>query len=117
MSNSIVDRPTGSMVQEQFGRMKARLVARYRLVAVPGRPEELVSTRTPGMPRRGVSLGYGCRTIRVRLMLGREWVHAEDFQIREGWGIPLAELCDEHFGHIAPDKLIGKLLPNATDVA
>lgn len=85
---------TGAEAQRQLARMKARLVARYKLSSVPGRPEELVSPGTS----QGVSLGYGCKTIRVRLMVGREWVDAHDFQIGEGWSNDLYTLCDRHFG-------------------
>lgn len=86
---------TGSDAQAQFGRMKARLVARYKLVAVSGRPEELVSPGT----NKGVSLGYGCRSIRVREMVGRTWISAHDFQIGADWKVRLAELLDSHFGY------------------
>ena len=53
---------TGSDVQRQLASMRARLVARYKLVAVSGRPEELEQTSTG----KRVSLGYGCKTVRVR---------------------------------------------------
>lgn len=89
---------TGSEAQAQLGRMTARLVARYRLTAVPGRTEELIR---PGSPR-GVSLGYGCRTIRVRTMLGREWTGWHDFQIGDGWQAALDELVDEWLGQPTP---------------
>lgn len=89
---------TGSDVQAQFGRMKARLVARYQLAAVRGRPEELVRPRTS----RGVSLGYGCKTIRVRLMVGREWQGSIDFQIKDDWQDRLDALCDGFFGKPRP---------------
>jgi hypothetical protein len=78
--------------------MKARLVARYRLAAVSGRPEELVRPSTS----QGVSLGYGCKTIRVRLMQGREWVETHDFQIKDDWQDRLDAMCDEWFGPITP---------------
>jgi hypothetical protein len=92
--------PTGSAAQQQLARMQARMVARYRLVAVPGRPEELVQPGT-GL---GVSIGYGCKTIRVRGMAGREWAESltHDFQIAEGWGNTLYALLDHHFGFQSP---------------
>ena len=85
---------TGSDVQRQFARMKARLVARYGLAAVSGRPEELVRPGTS----RGVSLGYGSKTIRVRLMDGRDWIERHDFQIKDTWQPTLDAMCDAHFG-------------------
>ncbi len=94
---------TGSEAQAQFGRMMARLVARYGLVAVTGRPEELVLPGTSQGRTRGVSLGYGCRTIRVRLMSGRDWVRTEDFQIEEGWQRDLYAMCDTYFGYAGDD--------------
>lgn len=84
----------GLQVERQFARMMARLVARYRLAAVPGRPEELIRPGTS----QGVSLGYGCQTIRVRTMEGRDWTGYHDFQINDDWHDALIELCDRHFG-------------------
>lgn len=102
---------TGSQVQEQMARMKARLVARYKLAAVPGRAEELVSIE---LPQRGVSLGYGCKTIRVRAMVGRDWVDHADFQIGEGWGSDLYALLDSHF-HFLQRPSRSLLLPITSD--
>lgn len=93
---------SGSDVQSQLARMKARLVARYRLAAVPGRPEELIRPWSS----QAVSLGYGCKTIRVRTMVGREWIDHRDFQIREGWQIELDELGDKHFGAPNPTPAV-----------
>lgn len=88
--------PPGGAAQQQLARMRARLIARYNLEAIPGRPEELIK---PGSVA-GVSLGYGCKTVRVRGMIGREWVESltHDFQIGEGWGNALYALLDLHFG-------------------
>lgn len=98
--------PTGGDAQAQFGQMKARLVARYKLVAVPGRPEELISPETEeGALSRGVSLGYGCRSIRVRLMAGRDWIRTEDFQIQADWRVRLFEMCDTYFNYVGPDNI------------
>ncbi len=100
---------TGSDAQAQFARMKARLLARYRLSTVPGREEELVRPVTSEGPARGVSLGYGCKTIRVRLMAGREWIRTEDFQITahqsDGWKAELDRMCDTYFGYVGPDSM------------
>lgn len=88
---------SGGEAQAQLARMKARLIARYKLEAVPGRPEELAQ---PGTDRR-VSLGYGCKTIRVRGMVGRNWIDelTHDFQIIEGWSNALYSMLDGHFGY------------------
>lgn len=104
---------TGADADRQFSRMQARLVARYRLSAVPGRPEELVSPSISESPRRGVSLGYGCKTIRVRLMMDREWIRTEDFQIEEGWQARLYAMCDTYFGYAGPDTVNRHLNPQA----
>lgn len=53
-----------------ISRLRARLIARYRLVAVPGRPEELEQRRSG----RRVSVVYGGHgSIRVRKQDGRVW--------------------------------------------
>jgi hypothetical protein len=82
--------------------MKARIIARYKLAAVPGRPEELVTPLKSGRRQLGVSMGYGCKTIRVRTMVGREWLDYIDFQIKEGWGSELYGFLDVHFGPPRP---------------
>jgi hypothetical protein len=89
---------TGSNVQRQMGSMRARLVARYKLVAVPGRPEELEQTRTG----KRVSLGYGCKTVRVRKQAGREWLDRIDLQIAEGWHAEVYAFLDAHFEYRIP---------------
>lgn len=81
----------------QIAWIKAKLVARYKLAAVPGRPEEL---RQPGTDR-GVSVQYGTFQIRVRLMEGRRWVATLDLQPAapkwDLWG-RIAQVCDAWFG-------------------
>jgi hypothetical protein len=57
--------------------LKAHLIARYKLVNVPGRPEEL---RLPGT-NLAVSVQYGCRMVRVRLMEGRKWIGVVDLHV------------------------------------
>ena len=86
---------TGADAQRQLARMKARAVARYNLVAVPGRPEELARPGTD----KAVSFGYGCKTIRVRPMTGRVWDddNTVDYQIAEGWSATLYGQLDRHF--------------------
>lgn len=91
---------TGGDAQRQLAQMKGRLITRYGLAAVPGKPEELVRPDT----NLAVSVGYGCKTIRVRAMIGRRWVDelTHDFQIGEGWGNALCALLDQHFGPPKP---------------
>lgn len=94
----------GGDAQVQIHQMRNRIAARYRLVAVPGRPEELrQSDGIPSLhPDLRVSLGYGCRTIRVRTQRGHEWLKTVDFQIEDGWAARLYELLDPHFGVVTP---------------
>ncbi len=90
--------------QRQMALMQARMVARYQLVAVAGRSEELVKPQEPGTDGLsvGVSIGYGCRSIRVRKMHGRTWTDHMDFQIGEGWTVDLCSYLDTHFGFKQP---------------
>lgn len=98
--DSVLPPSTGSDVQRQMASMRARVIARYRLTAIPGRPEELTKPNSD----LGVSFGYGCKTIRVRAMTGREWNDelTHDYQIQEGWGADLYAQLDRHFGFISP---------------
>jgi hypothetical protein len=95
---------TGSAVQRQMATLKARLIARYRLHTVPGRPEELVfNVPTQGLPQpqRVVSLAYGCGGIRIRKHGGtnnRDWVSVLDLQPRDGWHAEVYHYLDEFFG-------------------
>jgi len=57
--------------QQTIARLQADLIARYRLRSRPGRLEELELVADP---KRGVSTGYGCGSVRLRLMSGRKWV-------------------------------------------
>lgn len=97
------DTITGSDVQRMVAAIRARLVARYRLVAVPGRSEELED------PRNGkrVSLGYGSRTIRIRRQQGRMWLDCRDLQIRvdSGWHAEVFAYLDPHFEYVSPAAL------------
>lgn len=112
---------TGSQIQRQMATMKARLIARYRLTATPGRPEELVQSRPilngpiemgkpvmVGEPGHTVSLGYGCGTVRVRKHGGegdRVWIDTRDVLIREGWHAEVYEFLDQFFGYVDPKQL------------
>lgn len=88
--------PTGGEAQRQMARFRSRIVARYKLVAVPGRPEEL---RQPTTDLR-VSLGYACKTIRVRTQQGRTWLDWRDYRIAEGQYKALYDQLDPHFGFL-----------------
>jgi hypothetical protein len=91
--------PTGSDVQRTMAAIRVRLTARYVLAAVPGRAEELEQTATG----RRVSLGYGCKSIRIRRQEGRTWLDHIDIPIREGWHAEVYAYLDDHFGYI-PSK-------------
>lgn len=86
--------PSGSDAQRVIAMIRARLTARYKLTAVPGRPEEL---STGGLTDRRVSLGYGCKTIRIRRQQGREWIDRIDIQIKEDWHAEVYTFLDPHF--------------------
>lgn len=85
---------TGGMAQRQLAQMKAQATARHRLAVRKGRPDEL---ELPGS-NLAVSISYGCRQVRVRLMEGREWVAATDFQPGRPWRQRLNAILDSHFG-------------------
>lgn len=69
--------PTGSDAQRALAQVRAGLVARYKLKAVPGRPEELELTVTGAR----VSLAYASKSMRVRLQQGRMWLDRRDFPL------------------------------------
>lgn len=86
----------GSSTQRQIATLKARITARYKLAAVPGRPDEL---RQP-MTGRVVSIGYGCGTIRLRKHGGprnRTWVEILDIQPNDGWHAEVYSFLDAFF--------------------
>lgn len=68
---------TGPNPAGVIARLKANLIARYKLINTPGRPDEL---RKPGTPY-AVSVQYGCQMVRVRLMEGRQWVEVFDLNL------------------------------------
>lgn len=84
---------SGSAIQRQIATLKARVIARYKLEAVPGRPDELIwriPTANVGRhrPVRLISIGYGCGTIRIRkhnLNRPRVWAETLDVQPNDGW--------------------------------
>lgn len=106
--------PTGSDAYRQMSQIRANLIARYRLHVVPGRREELEANRpilngqpvmgkpiVVGDPGKVVSLGYGCRTIRIRKHDGRRWIDTLDVQIDGTWPDKVHGFLDEYFGYQA----------------
>ncbi len=89
--------------QRQIAQMRAWATAQFKLTAVPGRPEELV---LPGT-ELGVSFGYGCRTIRVRTMTGRDWTDRLDYQLKPNWLPALAGQLTRHFKPLPKRKREG----------
>jgi len=91
---------TGAQAQRQLAQMRARAIGRYKLTRAKGRVEELVDPNTSNRPgyEVGVSLQYGCRQIRLRLMLGRQWIEVFDFPIGHPWERRFDQLLDGHFG-------------------
>lgn len=86
---------TGAQAQRQLALYRARVIARYRLRARVGKPDEFEMIADPS---RGVSLAYGCRTVRVRLMDGRRWTEVRDFQVSGNPDLQrLYALLDHHF--------------------
>jgi len=71
------NQPKGADAQVALARVRAGLTARYKLKAVPGRPEELEETVTG----KRVSLAYASRSIRVRTQQGRLWLDRRDFPV------------------------------------
>lgn len=110
----------GQSAQAQMALMQARMIARYKLTAVPGRSEELVAPSGPDTDGLsvGVSIGYGCQSIRVRKMRGRTWIDHMDFPIREGWTVDLCSYLDTHFGFqqpVTPRSVFDRTHPHPMD--
>lgn len=77
---------------------RARLVARYRMHTIPGRPEEL---ETNAEPKCVVSFGYSGGTMCIRKhggLTNREWVDSRDFRLRDGWLDEVYEYLDSFLG-------------------
>lgn len=111
---------TGSSIQRQMATLRARLVARYKMHTVPGRPEELaqptITVEHEGRivreySGRVVSLGYGCGTIRVRKHDGRQWIDHIDLQPNDGWHGQVYAFLDEFMGYVSdsPSALANKM--------
>lgn len=108
--NSPLPGVTGSGIQRQMASLKARLIARYKLHSVPGRPEELTGNLL-GVETaldRVVSLGYASKTIRIRKHGGesnRTWVDYIDVQLNAGWHDEVYAFLDSFFGYVSPSVL------------
>lgn len=93
---------------------KARLISRYRMHTIPGRPEEL---ETNGDAKRVISLAYCGGEMRIRKHGGkgnREWGEVRDFRLHDGWLMQVYDYLDTFFGYVTPmvirkpiDPLIG----------
>lgn len=84
---------------------RARLVARYRMHTLAGRPEEL---ETNGSPKMVVSLAYSGGEMRIRKHGGngnREWIETRDFRLRDGWLSEVYEFLDPWIGYISPNDI------------
>lgn len=99
--DSQLPQPSGSDIQRTIAQIRARLVARYKLTEVPGRPEELTDRNDAR-----VSLAYAHRSIRLRKQNGRDWISHIDLQVNDAWGTEVYAFLDGHFGYIDPGKLI-----------
>lgn len=81
--------------------LKARAIERHNLEPRTGRLEEL---QVKGNPRLGMSVSYGCRSIRVRFMVDRQWVSFFDLpadEIDKGHLDLFDERCAAHFSQQA----------------
>jgi hypothetical protein len=101
---------TGSDVQRQMASLKTRLIARYKLHTTPGRPEELTGNLLgiDSALNKTVSLGYGCKTIRIRKHGGptnRTWDDTIDIQLNAGWHDEVYSFLDSFFGYVSPRVL------------
>lgn len=83
---------------------RARLIARYHMKAIPGRPEELVTHTGLNV----ISFGYAGGEMRIRKHGGptnRDWVETRDFRLRDGWLSEVYDFLDEWMGYISPANI------------
>lgn len=100
IDSDLTRQPTsGSDVQRLMARIHVACVARYKLVDVQGRPEEL---ELPGSDQLRCSLGYGSKTVRVRKQVERTWLDHIDLQIEEASLAKALAYLDPHFGYAPP---------------
>jgi hypothetical protein len=81
---------------------KARCIARYRMKAIPGRPEELVGIH---FPQKTISFAYSGGELRIRKHGGerdRDWIEVRDFRLRDGWLSEVYDFLDDWLGYISP---------------
>jgi hypothetical protein len=93
----------------QIAKVRAHLIARYRLANVPGRPEEHRATERTGRVPFGndhrVSVQYASHSVRVRAMVGRKWTHTVDFQVGDpDWQAKIHPELDNHFEYVDPTR-------------
>jgi hypothetical protein len=89
---------------------RARLIARYRMHTIPGKPEELETNLTIE-PLRGklvVSLAYSGGELRIRKHGGernRDWIEVRDFRLRDGWLSEVYDFLDDWMGYVSPANI------------
>lgn len=114
---SLVEEHAAVMNPERFISItRARLIARYRMHTIPGRPEELETNRVFvvasgtgedrqfGEQKRIVSFGFAGGELRIRQHGGeknRDWVDTRDFRLRDGWLADVYEYLDEFLGYVS----------------
>jgi hypothetical protein len=98
---------------------RARLIARYRMHTIPGRPEEL---ETNAEPKCVVSFAFSGGEMRIRKhggLTNREWVDSRDFRLRDGWLSEVYEYLDSFLGYLPTgtreERLQAKVRP--TEIA
>lgn len=96
---------TGDSPQRFLAVTRAKLVARYRMHSVPGRPEELV---TNDSFEKTISFAFAGGEMRIRQHGGdnqREWVDHRDFRLRDHWLLEVFDYLDPFFGYIDPKNI------------
>lgn len=92
---------------------RARLVARYRMRTIPGKPEELETYASfPAVPGTGimhrvVSLAYSGGEMRIRKHGGlrnRDWIEVRDFRLQDGWLGEVYDFLDSFLGYVATSR-------------
>lgn len=96
---------------------RARLIARYRMHTIAGRPEELETNQvfvvTAGTgedrlfseQRRVVSFAFSGGEMRIRKHGGpdnRDWIEVRDFQLRDGWLSEVYDFLDTWMRYASP---------------
>ena len=92
---------------------RARLIARYRMHTIPGKPEELTTNHSP---ERTVSLAFSGGEMRIRKHGGernRDWIEVRDFRLRDGWLSEVYDFLDSWLGYVNPNDFVPYLGPNS----